>query len=1059
MEVVEEQQLDTDDLQGPTSSPESKVCKPSRYTKDPLRGFFLQTVAECAECPHRPTKKFSTHNAWTLHMKTFHKHIKTMAEYKKVHGDPDLVKFRHKCRICDQDMILNLSVVKRHLAAQHGTGLTEYLVKYRHQLEEERRARPVVPASHTLEGWWEGCLYSCRLCAETYSGQLAFENHVSSVHGITGEREVEERYVPEHGRPCSLTRQHQCHLCRKIVRHDYKAIFTHLSKHKMDLETYALQFRPMLEAELRGKGMGYVVERAEKAAGALSVDEYLTKRGQEQSTAPVQDPMDGWADCSEHLCAICGETCWSNLRFHWHVKRVHGMGSTREYRTLHGDPERSLRHHKCQVCGSLIKWEASRIRDHLKFHREPGDKLTIKEYGERFRDYILAEVAKVKGEKAAEEKVGEEAEAGYSAEEWKALRGRKVSPRDRVECELCKKSMNRHSFTRHQEKAHRGILNVRDLARLKRRQTSLAKTGVIRSLGELVEGAGGVVVMKGRGEARQEVDIAQEDMESRLHLYRAGLSLEQIERKVGLIHSGLTITAAGVGEEEGGGVQEEEEEEEDTIEEDGEELVEIETDDAVLTKYPTYIVDEDTGEILFVEEVAVDGGSVETGPGEREETGEDDQGGGPEEGEPVVSDEVEPEMIVGDRLEPELIIGDRLEPELIIGDRLGPEPEPDQGGESLSLWTGEEEEECEEEGDTGPLSGRVMQLVPDTGGSVQVITLGRGEEEALEEEMLESELGGEYVLEGGVLRQVGGREGTWRLEQEQGNLVMLQGEQEAQQDQQVCVQQQEGEGLTEGQYHLVETEEQGGQEAPFLVLQEEGLLVQETEHYIQVVDRGQEKEQEDTSASRLLAPGGWSEQGAGTQEYERRQVSRPEVVGDRVSQGTVVAAWTKMPGARVRVAHSKVVVARAPREGGEVQEDISSPVFHCSGSQEWRDVGSQVAPHKVSGRPTNPTEEQGQAGRVRDFLDRGGVLDRACPGCGKVMSRQRNLVTHLKVIHGVAVTGREGREHDNRYSKENVKMECNICNKVVSRKSIKRHISLCHPEAAQLIQYSQEAKS
>ena len=94
------------------------------------------------------------------------------------------------------------------------------------------------------------------------------------------------------------------------------------------------------------------------------------------------------------------------------------------------------------MCGRRVKWEASRIRDHLKFHREAKDKLSIKEYGEKFRDYIVEELAKVKGvaniPTPVEEETGvdpNEAKRGYSAEEWKALHSKKLTPRDRVTCE------------------------------------------------------------------------------------------------------------------------------------------------------------------------------------------------------------------------------------------------------------------------------------------------------------------------------------------------------------------------------------------------------------------------------------------------------------------------------------------------------------------------------------------------------------------------------------------------------------------------------------------------
>ena len=314
--------------------------QPSRFSKDPLRGFFLQTVMECKECEQRPTKKFSTHNAWQLHLKTFHKQIKSIAEYKSLHGDPDLVKFRHRCRECGLNLVLHLGVVKRHLRAQHQLTVATYLTKHRQQLEEERKGRPVVPPMHTLDGWWEGCLYCCGICGYTYGGQLAFENHLASVHGLSGQEEVEEKYVKKYGTHReAIVRHHRCLICRKQVRHDYKTIFTHLTKHKMDLESYAVQFRTHLESELKEKGMGYVLDRAVKSEAALTLTQWLGQQPKKTNS----DPLDGWADCSEHVCNLCGETFWSNLRFHWHVKRQHRIGSTKEYRRLHGDPERRLR--------------------------------------------------------------------------------------------------------------------------------------------------------------------------------------------------------------------------------------------------------------------------------------------------------------------------------------------------------------------------------------------------------------------------------------------------------------------------------------------------------------------------------------------------------------------------------------------------------------------------------------------------------------------------------------------------------------------------------------------
>ena len=643
------------------------------------------------------------------------------------------------------------------------------------------------------------------------------------------------------------------------------------------------------------------------------------------------------------------------------------------------------------MCGRRVKWEASRIRDHLKFHREAKDKLSIKEYGEKFRDYIVEELAKVKGvaniPTPVEEETGvdpnEEAKRGYSAEEWKALHSKKLTPRDRVTCELCKKTLNRHSYTRHKEKAHQGIFNIRDLERLKRKQVGLAKAGVVRTLEQLVAGSGGKIVMRGKREGKVEVDVNKEDLESLTHLHQAGLSIIEIEKKVDLLQSGLTITKALPSQNEV-----------DELEENEHEPCEARED------YPTYIVDENTGEILFVEEV---------------ELQQDQDGGG------QVSEENEEDLVTTAQN-----LGTNSESEDVRQKEADGDGEVDDDAE--------EEDEVGVEEDTGPLDGRVMQLVPhgEEGAEVTIIQLGIEEEEvALEEEMLETELGQAYVLEDGVLRE------TWQQE------VIFREEDTVEEVKEGHSEEFVLHSMDHSGFML-----QGDEQPPFIVLQDVGKeeQVTETSQYIQLVD----KREEELPGQFSARP--WCELGGG-REYARKAVSKPVLEdGGRVSQGTVIAPWTKMPEARVRVAHSKVVIPSTSCKGKESEreqdgDEMASTVVYSKEGLIWRDVGSQVAPHRVSGQPSSSEEERGEARRVEDFLARGGQLDRSCPGCGKVMSRQRNLVTHLKVIHGVSVTGKEGEEHDSRYSKENVKLECAVCKKRVSRKSLKRHMNLCHPGA------------
>ena len=899
----------------------------SRFSKDPLRGFFLQTVLECLECPERPSKKFSFFTSWQLHLKAHHKHLANIGEYKEKHGDPDLVHFKHTCRLCDTELKLNQTVMKRHLALKHKMSIGQYVQTFREELLEERKSRPSIRvARHTLAGWWEGCLYCCQLCQVTTTSLAGLENHLSSVHGITGEQMIQEEYVSKFGEIASTNRVHDCYICGKVIRHDQRVIFQHLSKHRMDIETYTRTYKDEIIRELDQKGMDYILKRDSEASDLLTIDDYLTTKKKMQecfgisigrspgfTLAHEKEIMDSWYDCSEHKCALCGHSSWSNLRFHWHIKREHGLASTRDYRRLHGDPELRLRQHKCLVCGSLIKWEASRIRDHLKAHKV--DKMTLKEYGVKYRTEILKEVKKIKGKTDKVEVGGledDEKDNEYSAQEWKDLLTKKKTHPEKVECQLCDKKMNRHSLCRHQDRTHKGLLNMRDLERLKKKQLSLASSGVVKSLGELLKDVGGVAVVRGQGEHREVVNVEAE--QGNRHLESEAVNEELITTDDPLnLEMSKTIT---------------EEEEE--------------------TEAVTYVVDGETGEILMIDKD--------------------------------------------------------------VSERI------------------DFNEECfETESITGPLDGRVMEI--DSSSKM--------EEGNLNEDVKIIIINEEY---GHVIETAS----TITAEVSQSNIV--DDKFESKREDVVVF---DGPNLDSVKF-VVENEEIGEN---FKIVEENKDIVEDNliNSYLYVSEDGQVILERDNEAS-TLSPSKWTQLGP-DDEYEPKFISKSrKEPGGRCSEGTVVCQWTKLAGDRVRVSTTKLIT---PSENVENVEDavdltISEPLLYSLNGQVCRDVGCQVASRRVNGVPTNKDEEELQAERIRRFLAGGGVLDRVCPGCEKTMSRSRNLVSHIQLIHGVEVEGAEREEHEARHTRENIRVSCTHCDKVVSRKSIKRHLNLCHRDIVKI---------
>jgi len=130
-----------------------------------------------------------------------------------------------------------------------------------------------------------------------------------------------------------------------------------------------------------------------------TLEDFLKTRkpGDEALQSPDKNtnPKENWWDCCEYRCEICNETLWSNLRFHWHITKKHGIKSTKDYRLLYGNPDILPRYHECQLCERKMVWEGTRIRDHLKRHAHP-EKPTLEQYGEMFKEYIQEKIAVLK---------------------------------------------------------------------------------------------------------------------------------------------------------------------------------------------------------------------------------------------------------------------------------------------------------------------------------------------------------------------------------------------------------------------------------------------------------------------------------------------------------------------------------------------------------------------------------------------------------------------------------------------------------------------------------------
>ena len=221
--------------------------------------------------------------------------------------------------------------------------------------------------------------------------------------------------------------------------------------------------------------MEYVIEREEEIKSSPTLAEYFKRRARDESSESTDEKlMNEWSDYCEYKCGLCQETLLSNLKFNLHVVRVHKLKKMKEYREKYGDPETTQRLHKCLLCFNNLKWEASRIRDHLKNkHNLKGKYPSLKEYGEKFKKEILMEIKKLGSSDSSnaqneiypyrlEQTLVGGTKKNFNPKEWKDLHQRKQHPRDRVSCPHCNITVQRSSLNKHMTRLHPSEM-MRDL--------------------------------------------------------------------------------------------------------------------------------------------------------------------------------------------------------------------------------------------------------------------------------------------------------------------------------------------------------------------------------------------------------------------------------------------------------------------------------------------------------------------------------------------------------------------------------------------------------------------
>ena len=230
-----------------------------------------------------------------------------------------LTKVTHGCLICGQELLLDSSVLKKHLDSCHGK-MSE------RDYNSEHYSKYVLNKPDT--NWMIKSRYCCKACREIFAGKDRLKMHLTSHHSNSN-LENGNGIFEEHFLTCLAEDQEQ-KTCSKKVVWDTAAITDHLSTHSMTPDEYHSAYYtkgPMLDK----------VVWSEQAH---------------------------WMNKCSFLCKVCRKTFVTRTALSEHSKDSHSI-EMGEQGSVVSDIVVNFQVHSCQVCSENILWEEGSLIQHL----------------------------------------------------------------------------------------------------------------------------------------------------------------------------------------------------------------------------------------------------------------------------------------------------------------------------------------------------------------------------------------------------------------------------------------------------------------------------------------------------------------------------------------------------------------------------------------------------------------------------------------------------------------------------------------------------------------------
>ena len=309
------------------------------------------------------------------------KHFLKKEDYLRDYGKQGIEIVHYFCKICNKKIPWSGASINAHMKTAHCMTLREYESVYgqprAHPASQFIGYRPIAPAPHPKplatkapsDKWFNGCEYSCQLCARVLYSVAGLSMHLKEAHNME-----KFDYFKQFGRNGIKIRKYKCKICGKNFPWSGVSISKHVKQaHDISLPEYTARFEKESNMTTTRNSVNSVHDGFTESILKKNFPDndgfHSTSKKDPNITGYAKDK---WYNKCSWTCQICGKLYMTNSSaFFKHVTQDHKV-SVEDYKEKYGNTGIVFVDHKCKLCKKLVPCNGLSMCKHYKHTHNMG---------------------------------------------------------------------------------------------------------------------------------------------------------------------------------------------------------------------------------------------------------------------------------------------------------------------------------------------------------------------------------------------------------------------------------------------------------------------------------------------------------------------------------------------------------------------------------------------------------------------------------------------------------------------------------------------------------------